>query len=196
MNSVEQSLWEAGSHSASQESPHILWNQKIHYLLHKNPSLGLSPSHLNSVHNLTTHFFKIQFHITLPSTPRSSKWPFSFRISDQNFVSISNVRMSYKSLATFMFLDFIITLDSIRQRVQIMKLLVVSLFIFLHTPVTSSLYAQIFFLALCSQTSSIYGLPLGWDTKILIHIKQQAKQFLYFNHYIFRWESKRFWTES
>jgi hypothetical protein len=33
--------WEANSHSASQDIPHLLWNQKFHYCVHK--SLPLVP---------------------------------------------------------------------------------------------------------------------------------------------------------
>jgi hypothetical protein len=41
-NSMEQSLsWEANSHPASQEIPRLLWNQKVHDLVHN--SLPLVP---------------------------------------------------------------------------------------------------------------------------------------------------------
>jgi hypothetical protein len=55
-----------------------------------------------------------------------------------------------------------------------MKLLIVQLF---HSPVTSSSLEQIFSLGTCSQTPSVYDLPLMFH----IHTKQLAKLwFLYF----------------
>jgi len=52
-------------------------NLKVHYYVDK--SLPLLPilSHTNSVHIHHSHFFKIDFNISLPSTARSSKWYYS-----------------------------------------------------------------------------------------------------------------------
>jgi hypothetical protein len=38
-------------------------NPKVHYRVHKSPSLDLNSSHLNPVQTLIPCFFKIQFNI-------------------------------------------------------------------------------------------------------------------------------------
>ena len=68
--SIEQSLsCETNRFSASQEIPCILWNPKVHYHIHKGPTPV--PRSIQSLP--PSHFLKIRFNITVPSTPRSSK---------------------------------------------------------------------------------------------------------------------------
>ena len=61
--------WEANRFLARQEFPHILWNSKVHYYIHKCLPPGHIFSQINPVHALTTHFLKINIHIILLSTP-------------------------------------------------------------------------------------------------------------------------------
>jgi hypothetical protein len=50
-NYMEKSpSWEAASRSATQEFPDILWNPKIHFRIHMNPSLFSALSQTNPVH--------------------------------------------------------------------------------------------------------------------------------------------------
>ena len=65
---MEQSpSWEANWFSASQETPCILWNPKVHYHIHKCPLPAPVLSQIDPVHAPPSHFLKIYLNIILPS---------------------------------------------------------------------------------------------------------------------------------
>jgi len=84
---------DANSHLAHQEIPHLLWNLKVHYRVHKITQLVPILSHMYPVYNSPPYFSKIHIIIIIiiiiiifPSMTRPSEWPLSCRFSDQNSV--------------------------------------------------------------------------------------------------------------
>jgi hypothetical protein len=70
---MEQSpSWEDNSRSGSRDVPHLLWNPKVHYSVHKSPHLVPIMSQVNPAHIFPPHFPNIHSSVISPSTPRSS----------------------------------------------------------------------------------------------------------------------------
>jgi hypothetical protein len=47
--------WTVDSRLAGQEIPDLVWNPRINYHIHKNPSLAPNLSHLNPVHTFNIY---------------------------------------------------------------------------------------------------------------------------------------------
>lgn len=76
--------------SLSKEIPHLSRNLTVHYCVHKSLLPDLTQSQINPVHIFPPHLLKIHSDIILPSIPTSSKWFLPFRISNQDFLCISD----------------------------------------------------------------------------------------------------------
>jgi len=79
------------SSEASQETPRILWNPKVHCRVYNCPSPVPILSQTNPIHASTPHFLKNYLNIILPSTSGSSEWSLSPRFRHKNPVFISSV---------------------------------------------------------------------------------------------------------
>jgi hypothetical protein len=87
--SEQSPSWQANSHSSRQEIHRLLWNQKVHYRLHKSPPLVTILSQMSTIHTFPPDFPKIRYNIILSPEFRSSELYLTFRFCIQYFVCIS-----------------------------------------------------------------------------------------------------------
>jgi hypothetical protein len=69
--------WEAKLFSANQAIPHIIWNAKVQYRIHKCPPSVPILSQIDALHSTTSLFLRSHLNIIFPSTCGSSRWPLS-----------------------------------------------------------------------------------------------------------------------
>jgi hypothetical protein len=98
-NYMEQSpSQKVNSHSASQETPCLLWHLKVHYYIHKGSASVSILSQMHPVDNFPAYFPKIHSNIIFPSMPQHSEWSLPFGFPNQNAICISHLsHMCYMS---------------------------------------------------------------------------------------------------
>ena len=104
---VQSLSWEANWSAASQETPRISRNPKVHYRTHKRPPPVPILGQPNPVHIHTSHFLEIHPNIVHPSMPRSPQWSPSIRFPHQNTVHPLSSPIRATCPAHLTLLDFI-----------------------------------------------------------------------------------------
>jgi hypothetical protein len=98
--------WEVISQAALKIFPSILWNPKVHYCVHKSPSLLPILSQIDQIHVIPSYLSKIHFNFVHPSTSWSSLWSLSLRLSHQYPICIPLLPIRATYPAHLILLDF------------------------------------------------------------------------------------------
>jgi hypothetical protein len=89
---VQDIIWKADCHSACQKNPAVLWDPKVHYRVHTNPSLDPTLSQLNPVRPIHPYLPKVHLNVILSRTPRSSQWSLALGPPNNIITPLSNIR--------------------------------------------------------------------------------------------------------
>jgi len=81
---MQSPSWEANWSAASQETPRISRNPKVHYRTHKRPPPVSILGQPNPVYIHISHLLEIRCNIIRLSTPRSPQWSPSLRFPHQD----------------------------------------------------------------------------------------------------------------
>lgn len=127
-----------------------LWSRVLleNWTSQVSPLISRNPCQTNPIHNLYPYFSKIHFNNTFKSTTRSSEW-------------LTKILYAFFIFAHLYFVMLIIFGEQC-------KLWSSSLYIFLHSPLTSCLLIPFLFLSILF---SVCVLPETWKTKFYVHIK-------------------------
>jgi len=162
-----QSPWEASWFAASQETPRISRNPKVHYHTHKRPPTISILGQPNPVHIHTTYLLEIHSNIIRPSTPRSPQWSPSLRFPHQDPLH------PYAPHAQP--ISFFSILSPTQYWVRSTSHLAPCYAISSIPPLPRPSEVQIFSSTPCSQTPSASFPPAVSATKFRTQSKQQAK---------------------
>ena len=145
---VQSPPWEANWFAASQETPRISRNPKVHYRTHKCPPPVSILGQPNPVHIPTSHLLEIHPNIIHPSMPRSPQWSPSLQFPHQDPIHPLSTPIHATRPAHLILLDFI-TRTILGEEYKSFSSSLCNL---LHSPITSSLLGPNIFLNTCSQT--------------------------------------------
>jgi hypothetical protein len=111
-------LWEATSHSVTQEFPNILWNPQVYYHVYNSSHTVRILGQFNSIHNTPSCFSKTHFNIILNPTPkfRSGIFP------SGRPTKILHALLLFCTHATYPAHHFLLDMVITSRRVQVMKL--------------------------------------------------------------------------
>ena len=111
---VQSPSWEANWFAASQETPRISRNPKVHYRTHKRPPPVSILGQPNPVHRPISHLLEIHPNIIHPSTSRSPQWSLSLRYySKINAYHVNKLKLLYSiSVMTGKFINVKISFAS------------------------------------------------------------------------------------
>jgi len=192
---MEDSPWEANSHSASQETPHLSWNIKVHYFVHKSLSMTPILDQINPVNNFPPISIRS---ITVLSSPLylgllCSLFTSDFPIKTVYAFLISSMHTTYPAHLIFPNMIILIIFG------EAYNLWSYSFCSFLQSPTISSLLGpNIFCSTLFSNNLGLCSSLCVWDQ--VKHPYKTTGNFivLYILICTFldkRWEDKTIWTE-
>jgi hypothetical protein len=138
-STVQSPSWAANWFAASQETPGISRNPKVHYRTHKRPPPVSILGQPNPIHIPTFHLLDIRPNIIHRSTPRSPQWSLSLRFPQQQLIHPLSSPIRATCPAHLILLDFI-TRTILG---EVYKSFSSSLCNLLNFPVTSSLLGRI-----------------------------------------------------
>jgi hypothetical protein len=163
--------WGAAKCAATQELPRFLWNPKVQCSVNKSLPLVPILSHINAIHTIPPSLPLIHFIIVHLPMSWSSQWSLSFWISYHYPIHSSSPPFVLHAppISSFLTSSFWLYLQK-SASYEAPRYAVFSNLLSLHPSSVQMISTP------CSQTHSVYVLPLMSETKFDTHIEVQEKQ--------------------